>query len=145
MRKAKRKITLLPMYSAPIPSLRSPEQTRIPKRQKRSRTLQPRQCLYGAFAGTGTTLVMPNAIEGPREEAGVLAGATVLRVGIDELAPRALGGRVMTGLDNVKLKQHGQVSCIPREANKRTRSTRVISRVDVERAKQGRNIYGLMR
>jgi hypothetical protein len=145
MRKAKRKITLLPMYSAPIPSLRSPEQTRIPKRQKRSRTLRPRQCLYGAFAGTGKTLVMPNAIEDPREEAGVWAGARVLRVEIDVLVSRVSGGRVMTGLGSVNLKQHGQVSCIPREANKRTRSRRVVSRVDVERAKHGRNIYGLMR
>ena len=47
---------------------------------------------------------MPNAIEDPREEVGVLAGARVLRVGIDELAPQVLRGRVMTGLDSVKLK-----------------------------------------
>jgi len=66
--------------------------------------------------------VRPNATEDPREGAGGLAEARGLRVEIDVLVSRALGGRVMAGLDSVKLKQHGQISCIPREANKRTSS-----------------------
>jgi hypothetical protein len=92
------------MYSAPIPSLRSPEQTRIPKRQRRSRTLRIRDCICEAFAGTGTTLGTPNATEDLREEAGGLAEVRVLRVEIDVLVSRVLRGRVMTGLDNVKLE-----------------------------------------
>ena len=47
----------------------------------------------------------PNAIEDPREEAGGLAEARVLRVEIDVPISRVLEGRVMTGLDRVKLNQ----------------------------------------
>jgi hypothetical protein len=86
-------------------------------------------------------LVTPGAIEDPREEAGGLVEARGLRVEIDVLVSRVLGGRVMTGLNSVKLKQqHSQASSIPREANKRTSSWRVVSRVDVESARHGRKI-----
>lgn len=87
----------------------------------------------------------PNVIEDLREEAGGLAEARVLRVEIDVLVSRASGGRAMTGLESVGSMQHNQVSYVPREANRRTSSRRVVSMVDVERAKHGRNIYGLMR
>jgi hypothetical protein len=96
-------LTRLPKYSAPIPSLPSLVQTRIPKRQKRSRTLRIKECIYGAFAGT--TLVMPNAIEGRREEVGGLVEAGVLRVEINVLVLQVLGGLAMTGLASVRLKQ----------------------------------------
>lgn len=97
-------LTLLPKYSVPTPSLRSLEQTRIPKRQKRSRTPRIKECIYGAFAGT--ILVMPNVIEDRREEVGGLVEAGVLRVEIDVLVLQVLGGLAMTGLDGVRLKQH---------------------------------------
>jgi hypothetical protein len=61
-----------------------------------------KECIYGAFAGT--TLVMPNAIEDRREEVGVLVEAGVLRVEIDVLILRVLGGLAMTGLHSVRLK-----------------------------------------
>lgn len=98
----KGKHTLLPKYSAPIPNPRSLEQMRIPKRQKRSRTLRIKECIYGAFAGT--TLVMPNETENRREEVGVSVEAGVLRVAIDVLVLRVLGGPAMTGLHGVRLK-----------------------------------------
>lgn len=114
-------LTLLPKYSVPTPSLRSLEQTRIPKRQKRSRTPRIKECIYGAFAGT--ILVMLNAIEDRREEVGVLVEVGVLRVEIDVLGLRVLGGLAMTGLDSVRLRQHpSKMSYVPREANKRTSS-----------------------
>jgi hypothetical protein len=100
--------------------------------------------IYGAFAGT--TLAMPNAIEDRREEVGVLVEGGVLRAEIDVLVLRVLGVLAMTGLHSVGLTQHRQKSSyVPREANKRTSSWRVVSRVDVESAKHGRKIYGLMR
>jgi hypothetical protein len=61
-----------------------------------------KECIYGAFVGT--TLVMPNAIEDRREEVGVLVEAGVMRVEIDVLVLRVLGGLAMTGLDRVRLK-----------------------------------------
>jgi hypothetical protein len=57
-----------------------------------------KEWIYGAFAGT--TLVMPNAIEDRREEVGGLVEAGVLRVEIDVLVLRVLGGLAMTGLDS---------------------------------------------
>ena len=66
---------------------------------------------------------MPNATEDQREEVGVLVEAGVLRVEIDVLVLRVLGGLAMTGLDSVRLKQQpSKMSYIPREANKRTSS-----------------------
>jgi hypothetical protein len=47
---------------------------------------------------------MPNAIEDRREEVGGLVEAGVLRVEIDVLVLRVLGGLAMTGLDRVRLK-----------------------------------------
>lgn len=79
---------------------------RIPKRQKRSRILLRREYIYGAFVGTA--LGMPNEIEDRREEVRVLVEAGVLRVEIDVLIMRVLGGLAMTGLDNVRLKQRRQ-------------------------------------
>jgi len=64
------------------------------------------ECTYEAFVGT--TLVMPNANEDPREEVGGLVEVRVLRVEIDVLILRVLGGRAMTGLDSIRLKQHRQ-------------------------------------
>ena len=48
---------------------------------------------------------MPNEIEDRREEVRVLVEVGVLRVEIDVLIVRVLGGLAMTGLDNVRLKQ----------------------------------------
>ncbi len=59
---------------------------------------------------------MPNAIQDRREGVGVLVEAGVLRVEIDVLVLRVLGGLAMTGLDSVRLKQQpSKMSYIPRE------------------------------
>ncbi len=65
---------------------------------------------------------MLNVIEDPREEVGVLVEPGVLWAVIDVLVLRVLGGRAMTGLDCVRLKQCDPVLYVPCEANKRTSS-----------------------
>ena len=47
---------------------------------------------------------MPNETENRREEVGVSVEAGVLRVAIDVLVLRVLGGPAMTGLHGVRLK-----------------------------------------
>ena len=88
---------------------------------------------------------MLDVIEGRRGGAGEPVEVRESQVKTGAIERRVSRESVMTGLDNIRTEGHGRAWRIPREANMRVSSWRVVSTVDVESAKHGRKIYGLRR